>query len=315
MKTTTHPEAEDLIAYLENPKAEALSDICLHLAQCRECRNQADTLSNLEKLIKSNAVELSAYEGEKSNELKFAEEAYQIESYVDGEGEADFNKRISAMIEGEHQALKTALHYACHSSAMKRELEAEQSVTPSPTISINQQSSHLSRLAAWARSINKWFSPSTWIAIPATAFATALLVINLAPLSMLPGTVTLAQYQDNPVVQFQDNKQLPGIGFFSKSVNVIKPFNNMTISMPDANSIMLDWPKIEGAVSYTLQLQMIDNGQKVILAEKTTEKSRLSLSGIDSRTNQRYEWILSGKTSDEQTFYTTGGFVINHPGK
>jgi len=206
------------------------------------------------------------------------------------------------------------LHYASHSSAMKRELKVENVVADSRDLKIKQVVTFFGGMMRWFKQVVNGFNPSSWLAIPVTAVATALVVVNLVPLLVAPGNSVVASYQDNPIVQFRDKNQLPGIGFFNKSANIIKPYNNVQVTIMDTNSINLQWSKIEEAISYTLRLQLIDNGQKVIVAEQSTTDTSLTFSGVDTKVNHRYEWVLSGKTRTEQTFYTSGGFVINHTG-
>ena len=66
MKTQTHPTAEDLLAYLENPEANVFTDISIHLAYCHDCRNQVAKLSALEEAIKQDGVALFRYTGDKN---------------------------------------------------------------------------------------------------------------------------------------------------------------------------------------------------------------------------------------------------------
>lgn len=313
MNNIRHPDAEDIIAYLENPQAEVFTDICLHLAHCEDCRHQAENLSDIEKTIKREGAALFRHGVNSNPELKQAEAQHQIEGFVDQQLEGEAKSAVESLIAREPQALKAALHYASHSAAMERELE-QQTSTPQLRQSTEPSRSQTGTAVTtgWQERIRHWLNPSVWVAVPVTALATAVLVINLAPLLNATGNMTVASYQDNPVIQFHDKDQLPGIGFFTDAFNVIKPFNKVEVSIVDTDSIHFLWPAVDKAISYTFKLQVIDNGQKVIVAEKTTPKNSIDISGLDTRVDHRYEWILSGKTNDAQKFYTMGGFVINH---
>jgi len=314
MNTTTHPNTEDIVAYLEDPQAEVFTDICLHIAHCQACRHLAEKLSVVEKSIKRDGAMLFRSESDKTPELMQAQEQNLIESYVDGQLQGEEQANIKSLIEHNPEALKSALHYASHSAAMQQELEQANESIPqpvsNPVTNSNRPEFKTHAAATWREKIQHWLNPSVWIAVPVTAMATAVLVVNLAPLIM-SGNLTVASYQDKPVIQFNSADQLPGIGFFTNAHNVIKPFDKVAVTIENNDSITIRWPGVDMATSYTMRLNKIDNGQKVVIAEKTTSQNWITISGIDTQIDHRYEWVLSGKTIDAQTFYTTGGFVIN----
>lgn len=314
MNTTTHPHTEDIIAYLEDPQAEVFTDICLHIAQCQSCRHMTEKLSMIEKSIKYDGAVFYRTESNKTQELIEAQDQNLIESCIDGQLQADEATKINDLIEHNPEALKSALHYASHSSAMQREMEQANEHIPQPITNKvsnkNKSGNQASGFSIWRDKVLYWLNPSVWIAVPVTAVATAILVVSLAPMLMTEN-LTVASYQDKPVIQYHSQDQLPGIGFFTSAHNVIKPFEKVAVTITDKDSITIRWPEVDNATSYTLRLNKIDNGQKVVLAEKTTSETWITISGINTRVDHRYEWILSGKTNDAQTFYTTGGFVIN----
>ncbi|VAW99366.1 hypothetical protein MNBD_GAMMA21-2744 [hydrothermal vent metagenome] len=300
-----------MLSYLANPDATEFREFSLHLAGCGECRSQLGTLSTLREGLDDLNSESYQQIIERDTELDEALQQQLIERYVDDQLPGEEKQQIASLLQKNPQGLKAALHYASHSSSMQRALPEFSNTTPVDQAGLSQGQKRQSRLhkSTLLNRLKYWFSLQTriWISVPVTAAAAAVLAIIFMPAS---GTLTIAMYQDNPVIQFEQKNELPGIGFFSTARKVVKPFERVTIELVEKDTIALSWLAVEGAESYTVSLQKFALGQKIKLGENTTITPRVEFKDLNIDLDHRYEWILTGKTTDAKTFYTSGGFVI-----
>ncbi len=314
MNTITHPNIESITAYLASPHATEFKELSLHLAGCGKCRSQVSALTtlrdNFADINNFENINIESYRQATEGDTELAEVLQQqlIEHYVDDQLQGEEKQRIAAMLQKDPQALKAALHYASHSSSMQRELPEFNKVTSADQAALRQGQNRPDKPALITR-LKNWLYIQTrvWITVPITAAAAATLAILLIPAS---GVLTIASYQDNPVIQFEQKNQLPGIGFFSAARKKIEPFGKVKIELLGKGAIALSWVAVEGAESYTVRLQMFANGQKISVGENTTTATRTEFEGMNIEFDHRYEWVLSGKTADAKTFHTSGGFVI-----
>jgi hypothetical protein len=300
MNTETHPELETLRRYLRDIDAPEFDDLRLHLAQCAACRDEVSALGAVEQFY----VTLENFSVSEAQQQ-------QISDYIDGRLASPARSEAEALIHGNDAALKAALHYASHSAAMSAALgenaQAQVSAVSEQTVTVN------TGLFNW---LGRWLDlrAPVWAVIPATAFAVAVVAISLQTFfSAQPTGYTVAAYQDNPVMQFRKNEDLPGIGFFSKAGRYAKDYNQVQVEIIDDTRIRMNWPSVENAANYSMRLQLFDQNQKSLVGEITTEQPTATFTPAELNEGRRYEWILSGKTRDDITFYTNGGFVINKP--
>ncbi|MFV1984141.1 MAG: hypothetical protein ACC657_11425 [Thiohalomonadales bacterium] len=305
MKTDTHPETVDIIAFLENPESSEFTDLELHLATCSDCRKQINTLTELQSNIQSPEFLQQLMQQEKniSPELKATFSEQKIEQYVDQNlSEKEF-LNIDNLVKENPQALKTALHYASHQSAMQRELTESSSNNKAITSTRHFSIYHL---------LKKYltFSTPAWLMVPVTAFASVVVIfIMSSQFIKQDNTMIIASYQDNAIIQFRSGKIQPGIGFFRNTSKKIKPFSNMKIELLNNSNLVFTWPKVENATSYLMRLQTIKQDRIIILDEVTSLNNRTEFKNLKLENNQRYQWILTGKTTANEIFSTSGGFV------
>lgn len=313
MNSTSHPNTERLAAYLDRPEDSEFRDLSLHLVSCENCRAQVSALNAVQDELAKIYMTTDQQYTEDDTGLARAMHKQHIEQYIDDQLYGEEKQKVEMMIEENSRALKAALHYACHSSAMQRELPkfTDQQIPVQPELQAKQNQSVSPNFIL---SIKDWLSLRTpiWLSVPVTAVTTALLVfvltLNFTPYSR---DITIASYQDNAVIHFQPKNQPPGIGFFNKALKTTQPYASMQIKLVEKSTIALSWLAVEKAESYTVRLQMFKGGQKIKLGEITTKDTGTEFDGINTDGDHRYEWILSGKTTDAKTFYTSGGFVIN----
>ncbi|MFV2060800.1 MAG: hypothetical protein ACC653_08945 [Gammaproteobacteria bacterium] len=305
MKIDTHPSTENIIAFLEAPDSLDYNDLELHLASCSGCRLQVNRLSQLQKdLLSPDFVQQQLLQGitsKKSTEFETALSEGKIENYVDNKLDKNEYQNIDELVKNDPQALKAALHYASHKSAMQREL-AE------PAIDVAKRTNYFDLVALF----KKYFTMTipAWVMIPATGFASIVLVIFMnSQLVNQQDAIKIASYQDNAVIQYSGKNTPPGIGFFSNAFTKVKPFNNVKIEVVGESTLKLNWPKIENAVSYSIRVQKIDKGQNIIVGELTGPNTTVEFKDIKLDKQVRYQWILTGKTTANETFYSSGGFV------
>ncbi len=238
-------------------------------------------------------------------------EQQQIMDYVDGAGDAQSRAAAAALIQNNPAAQKAALHYASHRAAMSQDV-------PPQIDAATQPSSSGFSLAQLAHKLLGWLDNRVplWAALPATALAAYAVVASLPLLdNHAPHNLQVASYQDNPVLQFRAPGQLPGIGFFSQADNTTAPYTNIRITavQDDAtgnSAVQIQWPPIADAVTYSLRLQLFDKGMKKPVGEQRTSANHARFELGKLETGKRYEWVLTGNTRDNKTFYTTGGFVL-----
>lgn len=284
MSTMKHPEDEGLIAFLENPEDATFKTLSLHLALCQNCRNQMHALSKLQETLKEIATETAIL--------------------VDETSLAEDN-----ILEQEPQSLKAALHFATHSAAMDRALN-EETEERSPE---KQRHEQTSPPFSFAEMVQGWLRLRTpfWVTAPAAAFVAIVLIFFVSsPFSPDAEKLTIAPYQDNAVITFQEKTQRPGMGFFDKARTSVQTFDDIRVVLVEKTGIVLSWPPVENAMNYTLRLQMIRDGKKKTVEEITTHETEAVFQKEALEKNTRYEWRLSGKTQDEKTFQASGGFVV-----
>jgi hypothetical protein len=306
MSTTVsdHPETALLQNYLNNIAAAEYSELRLHLIRCAHCRAVVDGLSGLQAI---------SQQPQDTNETLTEHQQQQIADFIDGNVRAADQQPISDFIQSSAAAMKAALHYASHKSAMDK-------AAIKPVLAARQASTlsakHNAPLNAWLNKLKSLISIQTpvWFSVPATAAIVALISINLLHQPVPDNNVyAIANYQDNAIIQFRTKSALPGIGFFARSGQVSEPYADVSVAVTENKQIKIQWPPVSGALNYTLRLQMFHQGNKTVLGEVTTTDTSAAIStGLDNIFH-RYEWVLSGDTQDNRVFVSSGGFVISKP--
>ena len=313
MSSMNHPDSEQLNAYIQDPLGDDYRQLRLHLVACVDCRQQVDLLSNL----KTNLLEI---EGEQyqhavsqNDELHEVLQTQLIEKYIDGQLNKGEQQRVRGIIKENTQAMKAAMHYASHSARMQREVDGD-----AGSLAVAEANYH----AGYNKStkpgiltiLRRWLAIRSplWLAVPTTAAIASLLSIVLIPqLNSGSEKISVVAYQDNPVIQFKRTQDLPGIGFFSGANKTTRPYDRITANIFDNNTIQLSWPRVDNAVSYTMQLKIFTNGQQVSVGKFTTTTTQASFRRAANDSGHRYIWGLTGKTGAGELFSAKGGFIIN----
>jgi len=298
-----HPELDEIKNYLNNTAAVEFSGLRLHLAQCAECRNLADSVQSLQSISQLQI-----------NDSLSEHQHQQITDYVDGALDESAAQKIKTLLEQSPAAMKAALHYASHKSA-------SQKVLIEPTDAAEGKSANLNKFKYAANVFNQIktllsFQTPVWLSVPVAAALLAVLSVNLYnDTDAEKINFTLASYQDNPVIQFSSKDAIPGIGFFSRTDQLTKTYDGLQVSVSDDGRFTLRWPPVADAATYTLRLEMFENGNKVELANITTQETFAVITLELASIFHRYEWKLSGETNDQRDFIAKGGFVINETTK
>lgn len=306
MNVSDHPELEQIKDYLNNCSSEQYSGLRLHLAQCSQCRSLTEALMALQQ----NSQQAMSEDAEQ--DVLTEHEHQQIADYIDGRLSDAEHQQQKDFIHSTPLALKAALHYASHKSAMdKAELvsSADTSLASSPYTGISGLGyAVLQKIKAFTA-----FEAPVWLTVPVTAALVALLSINLLELpAPQQASYKIASYQDNAVIQYGPKNHLPGIGFFAKSAQLSEAYDNLKVSVSEDARFTLRWPAVARAVKYTMRLQMFHQGNKMVLGEVTTKQPFAVISTRLEDIYHRYEWVLSGETSDNRVFLANGGFVIEN---
>ena len=298
MTTDTHPQLEQLLDYLENPKATEHTELRRHIAGCAQCRKQITGLNTLTETLSIAVANVKMTEV--PNKL--------IEDFVDGKLKDPQRHEAQAKINQNKDALKAALHYATHSSAMRSAEKATQTHATSSTA--NTQTGLFQRLFAWR--------PPALTTIPLTAAAAFALAITLLPV-MVPlldkqddTTLAVAAFQDHAVLTLQaPEADTPGMGFFNTAQQREAPFAGMQMQYDPQSGVTMHWPAVEAAKNYHLQLSVITNKGKQFLAETNSQLPQAYFKNLTLEAGRHYQWVLTGATESGLSFRTDGGFAVS----
>jgi hypothetical protein len=295
MAFNEHPEDALLQAYGQDPEAPQFSEISLHLASCAECRQQlqwSQKLRSIAPQLRNESV---------SDEQQRLVDEFTYEALDEAEREA-----AKASIRNNPAMLKSALY----------SLAQQQDAYPQEREQTSVESS-ASRYNLWSY-IKEWFN----VPIPAWAgFATAaVLTITLSAFISydrgLPQDTStsfnIASYQDNASIRFIPQQNVPGIGFFSGANDYARPYPNIKLKLDADARLQLQWPAVDKATEYQLSLYRHHDGDKQLVKKVTTSQTSASVQLPLKSFNERFEWVLSGRTSEQQSFITSGGFVISN---
>ncbi len=300
------------MAYLEDVEHSDYANVRLHIATCGQCRTTLQRLTDLQHNLRRSGPYHNRLAGS-SDELIDTLRRQTIERYVDGELPKAEAEPIKQLLQSDPMALKAALHYASH-CATDGHLRSAQSLERAPD-SANTPAVQPT-LARLKQLLQQWLDlrPPVWISVPATVAAVLLVTLMVMPHWKSAQDYTVAAYQDKAVIHFQGANQLPGIGFFNKAMRSTQAFGPMEIRYNDSKRLSLRWPTVTNATSYHLTVFLISEGQKITVQELNTNESEAVLAEFRAEPGKRYEWTLNGETTDDKSFYTSGGFVINTPG-
>lgn len=303
MNTRKHPEPELLMAYQQNPEAEQYAHIALHLAQCSQCRHQLSTSARLKELYPAiDSTHISAAQQQVVDELL----------YGDISNPALEKNRDS--IRNNPLMLKSALHSLSAKYEAQDNLQQLQPEKPQPV-----KDHKPDPVQGWLGRMTDYIkvNSNTWL----TASITAVVTLTVT-LFMMPGgdlvnpvtndgsSVTIASYQDDGQIRFMPRQSMPGIGFFSAAKHGSKPYDNIHIHYVAEDELLIKWAAVQNASAYELTLYRYSQGEKKLLHKEKTVHTSTRVQLKPRPFNQRYEWVLSGTTTDDQSFITSGGFII-----
>jgi hypothetical protein len=304
-----HPSTEQLAGYLDAPESASYGDVRRHLMDCHRCRIRVDQLTQLELDVKHYAPHFS------QPGIKTDDPGQTLERYLDGETEHEPSHRqphIEKQLMSDPAALKAALHYALHSTTMRRDLEPAHS-TPSA-----QQPTHSAKKFNIVERLVSCIKRQSQQTIPLWAMAAATLVLAvtagwLVQVNHNPDNAAtqIATFQDNPTITFQRGGPPAGsIGFFHDAQTQRKPFQGMTITVSNGNTLTFSWPVIANAKRYKLKVYTVVDNNKQVLANLTSSQPSVTVNDIELKEHQHYHWQLSGNTNNNTAFTTQGDFLF-----
>jgi hypothetical protein len=138
----------------------------------------------------------------------------------------------------------------------------------------------------------------------------AVLVVNQYYPADKNAQAQIVAFQDKQTLRYASQETRPGIGFFSQQAADAEPFEGMNIELLEGNRLRLSWPEIPMATGYNLKIQVFRDGETRVLARQSSTSAEVELLLEQALTQHRYEWVLSGDTSDSRSFQTNGGFVV-----
>ena len=290
MSKTQHPDMEQLIGYVDAPQGGSDRTVALHLARCNECRVHVSNFMRLQQRVKS----LAALKTTSSDGVLRAEDERAIV------GNHLSNEHIT-YLKNDKQRLRAALYLSSQVNAINTVNSVKSNTSP-PT------SPQIKRFTHWWEKLMNFMPQWEYAALAASLTLAVVFGIHLMQQEK---QVNIVAYSDNPVVVFKQVKSnTPGIGFFSGAVNTSKAYSGVSVSALGNNKWMLQWPDISNAENYLLQLYRVANGNTELLFEKRSMNTRLTISDLALSDHTRYEWKLSGNTSDQRRFSASGGFIL-----
>ncbi len=263
-------------------------------------------------LLKTQLSEGSERRRGKVGQDQIDQKNEQIARYLNAQVSEEEKKQIESVLQKQPEMLKAALFQATQQSAMQRALPelpealpADQETTQEKTQ--KQRSSLVDIIQQGFR-----FKMPVWTTVPMTVALATFALFLLLPQVQGPGPgLQPTHYQDNQSIQFQAQAQPPGMGFFNQATKSSRPYGNIEARFVNEGQLVLSWPPVEKAQSYTMQLQIFEGGQKVTLGSVDTHVAQAKFSGLTQRAGVRYAWRLTGKTNDALVFLTSGGFVFD----
>ena len=293
----SHPSEDSLKAFMEQVDSNQSADISLHLAECLSCREQVSTMSRL----KMSAEHLK-------HENVDEDQQQILEDFLYAKLPEQQQELLKQKIKNNPLLLKEALM-----TLSQQQFETEQFNSEPTKFHGKETNSFLDKVKQWLHSESK-----NWLSIPVTAVATLLLAVVVfqgTGLNNSQQQISVASFQDHNVIRFIPRNKLPGIGFFSSSNQYSEPYENIIITLNDNSQLALEWQPVNKASEYNLTISRYSEGSKQLREEVKTWQTHATIKLTEADYNQRFEWTLSGKTTDDESFVTTGGFVMNRTAK
>jgi len=309
----SHPEMEQLIEYIKNINSCNEGSLCLHLAECENCRRHTEIIS----LLMQHLPVLSA-------SMINIEQHNMIIDFIAGNIDRNKLKDIRLSIINDPKMLQAALYYASHSNAMNHEIENKDThrmqiagKSENNTLLIKMIKKSMDVLMKWLYVISgklsnlKWLKSKYFYVTAIIIFAVFIILLRSSFFTAeKKNTLFAVSYQDNPVIEFKDADLSPVTDSFAQ-----KNFNTVTVNVINDKKIKISWPEIKHVSEYTIRLQQNRNGKIVLLQRHSVSHpySIFDFSATNRRileTGKRYEWILSGRTDANKSYYAKGGFVL-----
>ncbi len=289
-----HPDQTALNSYALRPEAEEFIPLSLHLAQCRQCRDEFD----MSQRIRTEFVALPRE--------KISEDQQQIVNEFLYAGTDSARKaKLRQQIRQQPEMMKSALYSLAQQIPDKVAAKETGAASVSPS-----RRSWFNLFLTWLQ----WRSP-VWV----TAGVTAVLVVSLSLLLFnLPGDdgigaseIGVASYRDDASIRFFPRNHPPGIGFFSGAMQSTQPFPGVRVALRGERQLVVNWPAVPQASGYRLELYRHAEGGKTLVSssESTTPGAIIDIRSEDY--DHRLEWILSGDTRDDRSFVSAGGFIVH----
>jgi len=309
MSNSSHPDKDSLLSFLQDRDDTTIS---LHLASCVTCRNEVASLSELSQ-------RLLRYKRNHSENRESSNNVEKLNHLLNGDISPQQREQFNLELQNDKNLLREALHFASHSAAMKSSLGL---IETSPKTANPTKSNSGSLFRLWSTTLLQrcknalsWHPP-LWSVVTVTACLIISVSVNLQVMNPTSSNFSVVAYQDNPVMTFMSlQDDTPGIGFFSNVRSSTQSFNNIKISQPDRDTLAFSWPNVTNAIDFTLSLYQITSDDRLLIDEQIVQVNSATFSTLPlqiSNINRRFEWVLTGVTTDKKSFKALGGFIITN---
>lgn len=274
-----HPHDAEMRAYLDSPADARFVELRRHLMTCAQCRQQLDTMQQL--------VDNYAY---LPGMTMAANDVTELHQQVD---------KKTGNYSRQGPELREALFYT-----LNRQADPVGAIIEG---SESKQSTGFSRF--WQTIVDTLTLETP---LSRAVAVTAILVLGIALIIQLPAMKTsqlkLITFQDDAQL-YMTGQNLPGMGFFHEAQAQVKPFTKPEFKL-HGHELLVHWSEIESAESYLFEVYAYRQGHRELLGSMTTFSPEVAVAITPQMYNKRLEWHISGQTSDERKFSTSGGLVI-----
>ena len=287
MDSNDHPEDQLIQDYLKAPQEKVYDELRLHLAGCGHCRRRTEVTAMLREQgqwLESERVEADP----------------RVADLLAGKLPPRQASQLQQELKQDPASLRATLHYAAHAQAMS-------GITEPDRHNASLWSMCLAQVKNWLN-----FQAPLWQTAPVVAvvMTVAVLVFNQYSPADRSAQAQIVAFQDKQMLRYASQEIRPGIGFCSQQAADAEPFEGMNIELLEGNRLRLSWPEIPMATGYNLKIQVFRDGETRVLARQSSTSAEVELLLEQALTQHRYEWVLSGDTSDSRSFQTNGGFVV-----
>lgn len=307
-----HPFDADLAEYLEHPTDETGAHIRLHLASCPMCRRSADALDTLQSTL--TALRDTSLPLRGSGHLTDPIIADYILAGENNTVRQTWQRHVSEC----GPCREAVLLARARERKQQRANPIRDAAKSVAAVPIAEEAAPItSAFAAPPTKPAAMLTPPRWrryAGIPLASAAGFLLAVALLPrlpaLFPSPGHHQLAIYRDDPGLHFSDEEQPQGLGFFTGATVRSEPYAGVHFDAKRNGDVTAQWSPVAKATEYRFRIFGLNDSTPVAVFDVRTGGTSVAVPSAALQPGKRYEWQVSGTTTEGTHFSTSGGFVV-----